>query len=145
MEKALAIEEKIGCPDVAQTHLNLCAVLSQIGKHDCAQKHAYVAVMRVYELVLPELGAPGSKSDALKEHMSVLCIGYHNLAVEEEFLRSPRAIETYKRGLHYAEAYLAVDHPIRNILRNSIENVKKSFVPQVRKASGSRGRNLGKK
>merc|ERR1719271_1508123 len=44
LERALAIEEKVNGADMAQTHLNLCATLSQLGRHEKALYHAQAAL-----------------------------------------------------------------------------------------------------
>ena len=42
LEKAIEIERKSETtPQMADTHLNLCAVLSQLGWHDVAIMHAH--------------------------------------------------------------------------------------------------------
>lgn len=133
LEKALLVEERLGTADVAQTHLNMCAALSQLDKHDKALKHAYIAVVRVYEALFPDLISLDTNSDAIKERMTVLCIAYHNLAVEEEFLKNPSSIETYTQGLRYAEKYLDPENSIVGVLRQSLEAVKKVFAPQKSK------------
>ena len=40
LNKCLTLENKLGVPGVADTHLNLCAVLSQLGRHEPALEHA---------------------------------------------------------------------------------------------------------
>eukprot|EP00397_Hematodinium_sp_SG-2012_P040311 GEMP01044142.1.p1 GENE.GEMP01044142.1~~GEMP01044142.1.p1 ORF type:complete len:517 (+),score=114.43 GEMP01044142.1:37-1587(+) len=139
LERALRVEDRIGSADVSQTHLNLCATLSQLGKHEKAMQHAYIAVIRVYETLIPDLQLLDPQSDSIKERISVLCIAYHNLAVEEEFLKNPNSIETYSQGLRYAEKYLGLDHQIYSILKHSVEAVKKVFAAQqkIRKSHAS--------
>jgi tetratricopeptide (TPR) repeat protein len=48
LEKALDIENQSGhSPLMADTHLNTCAVLSQLNRHDLALQHAHQAIMIV--------------------------------------------------------------------------------------------------
>lgn len=46
LQKALAIESRLLRPEIqADTHLNICAVLSQLNKHELALNHAMSAVI----------------------------------------------------------------------------------------------------
>merc|ERR1719394_373553 len=53
LERALAIEENAANPDAAQTHLNLCATLSQLQRHTDALYHAHSAIIRMFESLSP--------------------------------------------------------------------------------------------
>lgn len=80
----------------ADTHLNLCAVLSIMGRHDLAMHHAQSAIMIVQSSLLMELmpdkmGQKKSKDvidfkeeikKDFKDRVSILAVSYHNLAVE---------------------------------------------------------------
>jgi len=133
LEKALQIEVRHSSADVSQTHLNLCATLSQLHKHSQAMHHAHTAIIRIYEMLLPDLMGMGDINSALvQERISVLCIGYHNLAVEEEFLKQTNAVQTYRFGLRLAEQYLGKEHQISGILRRSMEAAKNIFLKDAR-------------
>ena len=55
----------------------------------------------------------------------MLAIAYHNMGVEQEFLRSyPAAILSYKKAVNFAERYLGADDGITQNLRNVYENAK---------------------
>lgn len=113
LEQALAIEQKHQqTASKADTHLNMCAVLSQLGRHDHAMTHAHQAIIIVqstllmHHLPMPahlakadkdkRSGAFGSQEEKLREginetkefkdRIAVLTIAYHNLAVEQEFM-----------------------------------------------------------
>ena len=48
-----------------------------------------------------------------KDRTAVLAIAYHNMGVEQEFLRSyPAAILSYKKAVNFAEKNLGVDDGI---------------------------------
>lgn len=49
LEKALIIEKSMpsNIASRADTHLNMCAVLSELGRHDVAYEHAKNAIMIV--------------------------------------------------------------------------------------------------
>jgi len=143
LEKALEVEERNKEADVSQTHLNLCATLSQLNKHEKAMRHAHTAIIRTYEMLLPDLtGSKGKNYKAnpvIQERVAVLCIAYHNLAVEEEFLKMPNSIETYKQGLRYGIKYLGADHNICAIIKRSLEAVQKQcYVENLKRKNGTR-------
>ncbi|EKX47412.1 hypothetical protein GUITHDRAFT_49601, partial [Guillardia theta CCMP2712] len=97
----------------AGTSLNLCAVLSQLeSRHEEALLHARSAVYLIKEelrsvrswLTWEEPDEKGQKSEQSPEvmnKMAVLAISYHNIGVEEEFLKQfDESIQAYKKGLH---------------------------------------------
>ena len=60
-----------------------------------------------------------------KDRTAVLAIAYHNMGVEQEFLRSyPAAILSYKKAVNFAEKNLGPDDGITQNLRNVYENAK---------------------
>ncbi len=55
----------------------------------------------------------------------MLAIAYHNMGVEQEFLRSyPAAILSYKKAVNFAEKNLGPEDGITQNLRNVFENAK---------------------
>jgi len=82
LQKAQAIEDRLDTAhSPANTHLNMCAVLSQIGKHDSAREEAMLAIILLQdELLLLEEGGRQDKA-------GLLAIAFHNLAVEMEHLK----------------------------------------------------------
>lgn len=61
---------------------------------------------------LDDLPVSGSK-DNNKDKVAVLAIAYHNMGVEQEFLRSyPAAILSYKKAVNFAEKHLGPDDGI---------------------------------
>lgn len=71
LEQALRIEVAApGGESPACTHLNMCAVLSQLARHEQALLHARSAIEILRE----------------EPNTNVLAIAYHNLAVEQEHL-----------------------------------------------------------
>jgi tetratricopeptide (TPR) repeat protein len=120
LQKALAIEQKLKHVDnPADTHLNLCAVLSQMGRHEEALTHAQSAL----GLLQDELfgGPQGAAAAAAKpDRIAVLSIAYHNLGVEHEFLKQFTAsLQAYTKGVEIASVYLGPAHNITGTLRNS--------------------------
>jgi hypothetical protein len=62
-----------------------------------------------------------------RERMSVLCIAYHNLAVEHEYLKNYQsALSAYREGIRWAKDFLGEDHQIHQILQYSFNAVLKA-------------------
>ena len=102
-------------------HLTVCCILSGRGKHREALRHAWesarAAVRAVSRGEVEELHprnlsalrrwiadlAPGNVDGAV----STLCVSYHNVGVEFEFLgQYRRAVHTYRLALEIAQRYL---------------------------------------
>ena len=108
-------------------------MLSQLNKHELALNHAMSAVILLQEMMLRrKLDPQGTMDDeddeppqANKEKVSVLAIAYHNMGVEQEFLRSyPAAILSYKKAVNFAEKHLGAEDGITLNLRSVYENAK---------------------
>jgi hypothetical protein len=72
----------------ACTRLNLCAVLSQLGRHEQAMLHARAALELLHDeatLHGAALAGDGMGGPPGAAATSVLAIAYHNYAVEQEF------------------------------------------------------------
>ncbi len=120
LQKALAIEQKLKHVDnPADTHLNLCAVLSQLGRHEEALSHAQAALSLLQEELFG--GPRGAAAAAGKpDRIAVLAISYHNLGVEHEFLKQYTAsLQAYTKGVEIASVYLGAAHGITGTLRSS--------------------------
>lgn len=90
LRKALEIESKppIDINNLAGTHLNICAILSQIGDHYKALSHALKA--------LNMLKSNYSEDSSL---LTTLLVAYHNAGVEYELLsQNNEANSIYKKG-----------------------------------------------
>jgi hypothetical protein len=85
---------------LADTHLNLCAVLSQLDKHEDAQQHAMLSIILLQDeflqIALQKLkkenreGQDKDEDQISDERLAVLAIAYHNLGVEFEHLKRVR-------------------------------------------------------
>ena len=65
------------------------------------------------------------QKDTNKDKVAVLAIAYHNMGVEQEFLRSyPAAILSYKKAVNFAEKNLGQEDGITQNLRSVYENAK---------------------
>lgn len=83
-------------------HLNICAILSQMGKHELALQHSMKALILIQDELVSKLGPTSGPNDIImadssetahqsgkkpEDRLIVLCISYHNIAVEQEFLK----------------------------------------------------------
>merc|ERR1712224_790991 len=78
-----------------------------------------------------------------RERLSVLCIAYHNLAVEHEYLKNYQsALGAYREGIRWAKDFLGEDHQIHQILQYSFNAVLKAQHGQKgkHKQQANRGR-----
>ena len=96
---------------LADTHLNMCAVLSQLSKHKEALQHVLLSITLLQDEFL-NLGPPEKNIDYnekkdeenpkgnIEDRVSVLAIAYHNLGVELEYLQRVKIlikIKYYKK------------------------------------------------
>ncbi|OQR90019.1 hypothetical protein ACHHYP_05872 [Achlya hypogyna] len=109
LEKTLKIEATIsGVENPAGTHLNICAILSEMGRHVPAADHARCAI----ELLKHERRECTSNNDA-KNGDSLLAIAYYNYGVELEHLRKfELAAAAYGKGHAVAAKELNPNHPM---------------------------------
>ena len=107
--------------DLSKTHLNLCAVLSELGKHEEAMLHAMQAVILMQDNIISAHKNPEKKYDP-----SLMAIAYINLGVELEFLkRADEAIGFYKKAQNYGSNKLSPDHPITRNAMNAVNALSK--------------------
>ena len=89
---------------LADTHLNMCAVLSQLSKHKEALQHVLLSITLLQDEFL-NLGPPEKNIDYnekkdeenpkvnIVDRVSVLAIAYHNLGVELEYLKRVKILK----------------------------------------------------
>jgi tetratricopeptide (TPR) repeat protein len=121
LRRALQMETDLGTDEVtlAGTHLNVCALLSKLEKHDKALQHATCALDLLNQRV--SKSEPGTVSH---DDYSVLAIAYHNVAVERDFLHEyDKAAAALKQGFDVARASLGEDHPLAVTLGRNCEAV----------------------
>lgn len=71
-------------------HLNICAILSQMGKHELALQHSMKALILIQDELITKIQVQEAEGKEIKkpeDRLTVLCIAYHNIAVEQEFLK----------------------------------------------------------
>lgn len=105
------LNKALGIPrNLAVTHLNMCAVLSQIQKHDEALSHAMQAVIILQDELI---GFFQNSNKNFEESAPMLAIAYHNMGVELEFLkRTLEAITIYRKAEKFSLENLPMDHPV---------------------------------
>ena len=80
----------IDLDDPASTHLNLCATLSEMNRHDKAARHADLALRSLLEkLNVPADVSPDDIPEEQKELAGLLAVAFYNLGVEQEALDMP--------------------------------------------------------
>jgi len=138
LQKALRIESRlVDVPNAADTYLNTCAVLSQLGRHQSALEHAQNALILLQEELFHGIeggaGMGGEEAGLAppnppKDRIAVLAIAYHNIGVEQEFLKKfEMSLTSYRKGIQVAERFLGGDHAIALTLRNSLTAARRAF------------------
>ena len=128
LSQALKIEARLqNVQNPADTHINACAVLSQLGRHQTALEHAQQALILLQEELLSPPGSAEAAAPPQADRIAVLSIAYHNIGVEQEFLkRFDQSMLSYRKGVEVAERYLGAKHAICITLKNSVIAAKKS-------------------
>jgi tetratricopeptide (TPR) repeat protein len=148
LQKAVRIEHRLrDVENRADTHLNLCAVLSQLGRHAGALEHAQTALIMLQEELLGAPAANGVSGEghegetvANADRIAVLAIAYHNIGVEQEFLRRfEMSIQSYQKGVEISEKYLGTAHGITVTLRNSLLAAKRALANKLASSSNEDG------
>merc|ERR1719473_1966936 len=121
LRRALKMEVELKTHEVtlAGTHLNICAILSKLEKHDKAVQHALSALELINALV--ERTEP---EKVTQDDYSVLAIAYHNVAVERDFLKQyEKAAAAFQQGYQVAKRCLGEDHPLSVTLGRNCDAV----------------------
>lgn len=103
-----SVDECLQVSNPCDIHLNICAILSQMGKHELALQHAMKALILIQDELINKLDMLPELSKKPEDRLIVLCIAYHNIAVEQEFLKQVNSITyflQYQASLNsYAKA-----------------------------------------
>lgn len=87
-----AFEAALLVDNPSDAHLNLCVLLSDLGRHEQALQNGMQALVFIQnELIergIKEVKADGALLKPLKDRYAVLCIAYHNIAAQHEFLKN---------------------------------------------------------
>jgi len=118
LRKAQKIEERsMGkCQNPAGTHLNLCALLSQMGKHQEALQHSQKA-LSLLEANPPAEG--GSNSE------SMVCVAYFNMGAEFEHMKkNSEALWAYENAYKSCLTELGEEHPLSQQIASCLQQLK---------------------
>ena len=89
----LTVSESLQLSNPAEIHLNICAILSQLEKHELALHHAMKALILIQDEVLTIVD---SNEGQLEPRQTVIVIALHNIAVQYEYLKQYQsAFHTY--------------------------------------------------
>lgn len=143
LEKAVAIEAKLEhVANPADSHLNLCAVLSQLSRHKEALDHCQAALALLQEELFG--AAAGATAAQKPDRIAVLAICYHNIGVECEFLKSYQAsLQAYTKGVEIASVYLGSSHGITLTLLRSEDAARQAMKKGVAAARSGTSRARG--
>ena len=133
LQRALELEIEIDAEtsNIAGSHLNICAILSSISKHEDALQHAKKATAL---LETSRITKPGSLRIA-----SNLVVSYYNAAVELEYLgRNYEAAGSYQSSLELALRELGKNHPMVNSLEHALQKISGKGVLGKHEKSRSR-------
>ncbi len=84
------MDESLRISNPCEIHLNICAILSQMNKHELAIHHAMKALILIQdELVARTENGVQNNED----RFTVMVIALHNIAVEHEYLKQVRLID----------------------------------------------------
>ena len=148
LAKALKIEltsEEVDNP--AGTHLNLCATLSQLGRHGPALEHAQCALELLEAMAdsreqKRRAGAGGDAEENATDDGSIMAIAWHNMAVEQEHLNMfDAALNSYEQAVMVAEKEWGAGHIKTLAIKHSLEEARqKASARRVNpKAPGGHG------
>lgn len=121
LRRALKMEVELNTHEVtlAGTHLNICAILSKLEKHDKAVEHALSALDLVNSLVNKT-----SPENLSQDDYSVLAIAFHNVAVERDHLKEyEKAAAAFQQGYQVAKRCLGEDHSLSITLGKNCDAV----------------------
>lgn len=105
-EDEVSTSLKISNP--CEIHLNICAILSQLGKHELALHHAMKALILIQDELLEITTNEGESAES---RQTVMIIALHNIAVEYEYLKQYQsALLTYQKARDFAFKFLGSQH-----------------------------------
>jgi len=137
LRRALKMEIDLKTDEVtlAGTHLNICAILSKLEKHDKALQHAVGALDLIDKRVTRVDG------EVSQDDFSVLAIAYHNVAVERDFLQQyDEAAAAFQQGYQVANKNLGKDHPLAITLGQNCDAVLQKSQKLLTKLPKTQGR-----
>ena len=131
------VEECLQVLNPTDIHLNICAILSQMGKHELALQHAMKALILIQDELVTKIMDQEAEGENIKkpeDRLTVLCIAYHNIAVEQEFLKQYQAsLNSYAKAAQSAHKYLGADHPMTHNMNEVLNQATKKIAQIIQK------------
>jgi len=137
LEDAISIEIRLDkTKTLADSHLNICAVYSQLGKHDLAMTHIMKSIILLQDEILgysmpsiqdntrmnSKIQRDPDAKKRFEDRVAVLAIAYHNLGVEYEYLKQfEEAVSTYRKAVAFATTHLGEQSQVVKNLQNVLE------------------------
>lgn len=88
------VDESLKISNPCEIHLNICAILSQMGKHELALHHAMKALLLIQDELVARTsvdhttdGSGAPQTNLNDDRFTVMVIALHNIAVEHEYLK----------------------------------------------------------
>lgn len=125
--KETSVEKCLIISNPCEIHLNICAILSQMGKHELALHHAMKALILIQDELSERIdminggsGEPKSMSSEVlaenpqqQERFNVLVAALHNIAVEHEYLQQfTISLQYYQKSRDFSVQTLGPSHPM---------------------------------
>jgi tetratricopeptide (TPR) repeat protein len=140
LKRALEAEAQLELEvtNLAGTHLNICAIYSELGRHHESLQSAQKALGMLQQVNLQET-TPGVST------LATAAIAYHNVGAElEHVCRLDEAVEVYSKGLAFAQKYLGHNYFLTESLASSYNAAvrKSKSIGEMRTLQRDRRRNL---
>lgn len=163
IENRLNNEKNNNQQNIADIHQNICAVLSQLNKHNDAQVHAMNSIILIQDEMLKEAqpllkikkeedrkagieqakeeSTPTSlaknKQNSLDERITIQSIAYHNLAVELEYLHKYNdCLKVYNKAYEFSRDHLGADNQVSKNLQNVMNSATNQIKNKKKKTGG---------
>lgn len=117
-DRDMRVEESLIISNPCEIHLNICAILSQMDKHDLALHHAMKALILIQDELGERIDLLGDTPISNANHQTldrcnVMICALHNIAVEHEFLKQYTVSLTfYQKSRDFAVQTLGEEHPM---------------------------------
>lgn len=137
-ESDLTVDDQLVTSNPCDIHLNICAILSQMDKHDLALQHSMKALILIQDEIVNRMGNENEPTPP--ERLVVLSIAYHNIGVEYEFLKKyQQALNAYKKSVINAETHLSSSNLMTVNMKNVYDKAINKIADVIMKAVSRKG------
>ena len=137
-ESDSAVDDQLVTSNPCDIHLNICAILSQMDKHDLALQHSMKALILIQDEIVNRMGNENEPTPP--ERLVVLSIAYHNIGVEYEFLKKyQQALNAYKKSVINAETHLSGSNLMTVNMKNVYDKAINKIADVIMKAVSRKG------